>query len=285
MTTRTSIEKLIADEANSMTGSVNTILREIRGVGVHVDIEASTITSIMTRSMEKGLGRAGSSTDITTAFNTFKTAFIREMAESLQALTPNRGLTSSQMQTLLRRLEDSMSNHFTTIGQHISTGWVAGDTAIQAARTGGATPEAIQVMTDQFREFFRHIVFGNMNMLPFLRNIGSWIGGLMIADWGLSSVRDLAEMALITVHTQDPVIISPLFFRGEPFVAGLEGINKKEGEDLGFLGIMRGKFQDAVSAIGRAIHDPFVSAYHEASLEEVRRLGISQGQRGFPNLP
>lgn len=103
-----------------------------------------------------------------------------------------------------------------------------------------------------------------LNPQPFfLRNIAR-IGAKFLGYYGarelLNYVWESVDMLCVNTVLADSVVISPLFFRGEPYVAGLDGIEKKEAEKAGLFTILRARFGAISDAIYYGIRDPFVEA-------------------------
>lgn len=104
------------------------------------------------------------------------------------------------------------------------------------------------------------ILFGNVSIGKTIGKSIFHIGTLSTINWGVESVRDIVDMWLINTETQDNVVLTPLFFRGEPFIAGVEGITKKEGERVGLVGIMTARFGDVLEAAHHSLTDDIAKA-------------------------
>ena len=106
-----------------------------------------------------------------------------------------------------------------------------------------------------------------------------WIGTkYLLADYLLESGRDLAELALTVKSTADSVTLAPMWFRGEPFLAGLEGMTKLEGDEAGLNDILKARWEN----IGEGFKHTFDS-YEELLYQarsEIRDAGIAGEIRG-----
>jgi len=108
------------------------------------------------------------------------------------------------------------------------------------------------------------------------------IGG-SIAYEAFSAAASAIELYMFIRETADKIVLSPLMFRGEPFMAGLEGVTKQDGEQAGFAGIMVSRFTDVVEAFGDRLSSPVLSALVE--LEKMKRgtvRDIGGGNRPGP---
>ncbi len=81
---------------------------------------------------------------------------------------------------------------------------------------------------------------------------------------------EFVDWALINSALADSVTITPLFVRGQPFVAGLEGVTKKDGEDTGFFGIMEARLKSMFDAVSYAFGDKVTSIYIETAQDIAR---------------
>lgn len=79
--------------------------------------------------------------------------------------------------------------------------------------------------------------------------------------------KRFGELALLTRYTSDTITLAPLLFRGEPFISGLEGVTKKDGEDVGFLDIMKSRFESAFTGAIHNMTDPWQNALFELTRE------------------
>lgn len=66
----------------------------------------------------------------------------------------------------------------------------------------------------------------------------------LIADSFISPVHDLTEMYLVTTTTADTLVMSPMWFRGEPFIAGLDGMDKTDAANAGLTDIFKARMSD-----------------------------------------
>lgn len=79
-----------------------------------------------------------------------------------------------------------------------------------------------------------------------------------------NTAKEVSELALTSGLTADNITISPLFFRGNPYVAGLDGINKKEGEEAGLYDIIKSRLGSAFKGIYHGMTDTPEELYYEA---------------------
>jgi len=132
------------------------------------------------------------------------------------------------------------------------------------------TDSAEKIMQGYQKECYRRS-FGFLRFIQ--RNAGRLLAtgialGTVVEAWGLA--KRFAEMTLLTRYTADKITIAPLMFRGEPFMAGLEGVEKKDGEDAGFIDIMKARFQSTFDGAIHNVQDPFQQALFELT-RELRR--------------
>ena len=97
---------------------------------------------------------------------------------------------------------------------------------------------------------------------------------ILNAAWVIPSVssiygvgKQFFELKFLTEYTADKIVLAPLMFRGEPFVAGLTGVDKKDGEDAGFTDIMKARFQTTFEGLTHVLTDPYSEAMHTLSTE------------------
>jgi hypothetical protein len=62
--------------------------------------------------------------------------------------------------------------------------------------------------------------------------------------------------------------MSPLYFRGEPFVCGLDGVTKQDGEEAGLYDIFAARFSALKDAIGYSISEPIIEMFHRYSTHQ-----------------
>ena len=90
-------------------------------------------------------------------------------------------------------------------------------------------------------------------------------------NWAYDSVKGFAELYLLTEYTADRVTLAPMWFRGEPLVSGLEGITKKDSEDVGFFGIMGQRLGLMKEGITHSISDPWLNAMYRVKIAALRQ--------------
>lgn len=103
------------------------------------------------------------------------------------------------------------------------------------------------------------------------KTIGKFgMAGLGI-NWAYDSVKNFSELYLLTEYTADRVTLAPMWFRGEPLVSGLEGITKKDSEDVGFFGIMGQRLGLMKEGITHSISDPWLNAMYRVKIAALRQ--------------
>ena len=105
------------------------------------------------------------------------------------------------------------------------------------------------------------------SIISHLKKIAGFAIGYATVDWLTDTTRVFGEMLLLDLKTADNLVISPLFFRGEPLVAGLDGIEKLDGEHISNWDIMKSRFGDLVDVMGSAVTDTISQAYFDAAIE------------------
>ena len=104
-----------------------------------------------------------------------------------------------------------------------------------------------QMVRDSY-EIASYVTFSYRGLTSMVKRYANFLAGYSVAQWGLQNTKDLIEMWCVTTETQDNVVLSPIYFRGEPFLAGVDSMDKGDGRQMGMLDIMYARFSDILTA-------------------------------------
>lgn len=155
----------------------------------------------------------------------------------------------------------------------------------QGLRRSGMTGQELRQAVGElqgYRQAISDTVQGRATgMTSLLRNIVRTASTYFLKSLALRSLFEVSrwwvDFYLVNQMTADNVVISPLMFRGEPFVAGLEGMTKGEARDIStdyFGTIMNARFADTFEMI-KHIGDPIAEGRYRAAMA-LMRSGPSQ---------
>jgi hypothetical protein len=122
-----------------------------------------------------------------------------------------------------------------------------------------------------------NIIGRKSSIIKHLKSIAGFATGYAVADWLTDTTRVFGEMMLIDQKTADNIVISPIFFRGEPLVAGLDGVEKIDGEHASNWDILTSRFGDTIDIMGYSVSDPISQQYFNAAVEFDRLTERSTG--------
>ena len=146
------------------------------------------------------------------------------------------------------------------------------ENVMQVTGKGSAITEAEFI--DVIRDVTANVFTPEPFFLRSLASLGLQLFGLYTSKEIFSYVREMFDMMLVNKVLADSVVLSPLFFRGEPFVAGLDGITKKDGEEAGLMDIYTARFQSLTEALKYGVSDPITEALLKVANEQ-RKLNQS----------
>ena len=114
--------------------------------------------------------------------------------------------------------------------------------------------ESLKILTE-------NVAFTGKSVWNELGGIGLRAGktgfGYLMASELIDTMREIADLKLKNELTAHNVTITPLFFRGEPFVSNLDGMDKQDGERAGLIDIIRTRSGQAMRGLVSAVNDPY----------------------------
>jgi len=94
-------------------------------------------------------------------------------------------------------------------------------------------------------------------------------------DFAIEEIRALGETILINQMTADNLVIAPMFFRGEPMIAGLEGMNKSFGKDVSTFDPLKARFTDLKETLIHSYTDDITQVIFDFGVEWARKSNES----------
>jgi hypothetical protein len=140
-----------------------------------------------------------------------------------------------------------------------------------------ANKHVSQMVRDSY-EIARYVSFNYWGISDLIKWYGNLLAGYSIAKWGLQNTKDLVEMWCVTTETQDNVVLSPIYFRGEPFLAGVDSMNKEDGRRMGMVDIMTARFSDILTAGIDSLTSPMADSLNKYLQQEYAlksRIGMN----------
>jgi len=121
--------------------------------------------------------------------------------------------------------------------------------------------------TQQIADKLTDSLMSQRSIIQILKDVAKAYTIYFGADWAIKSVRSFGETILVNQKTADNLIIAPVFFRGEPMVAGLDGMNKTFAKDVSYWNVLSARFSDLTEAVKHAATDDIQQLLWEANIE------------------
>jgi len=191
---------------------------------------------------------------------------------------------NARIRSLMNRVTQARVNATAHIGSLDPSTYPSSITSMIANRRGMSNPRqhALNIANKIMDGYRDECMFRSSRILRFMRNnarlvIGGGIA-LMTAGSLYSIGKQFGELAFLTKYTADRITLAPMMFRGEPFVSGLEGVVKKDGEDSGLADILGARFESTFQGLVHSVSDPYQNALFELTreLERVDRQRRNQ---------
>jgi len=179
-------------------------------------------------------------------------------------------ITATELITSIDNIKTKLSTEitnidksFTNLYRHINE-YTPPKEVIAAVK--GVPPAEV---TSEARSFLNLLIYDSTSLtkqfqIAKLLKIGVWyLGGSAIMD----TISEIGDLWLYNTLTSNAVSITPLFYRGNPFVAGLDGMDKIDGENAGLYDIIKTRVSAAWRGIGEALLDDTQEIINDVLIE------------------
>ena len=102
-----------------------------------------------------------------------------------------------------------------------------------------------------------------------IKSVGGFAAGYSLIDWMIDSGKEISEAYLLMSQTQNAITVSPLWFRGEPYLAGLDGMTKTDGKDAGITDILKSRFDGMLEGLSYSA-DSYRDLYYQSQVEYLK---------------
>jgi len=252
--------------------AIRNILHEITPTEQHARLSDQAIRTIMERTMKSTLNAFQTNRSSSRSLRNLRELFIVNAMDEILASRAMRNVTITRGSDQWKKLQITIEEMVPLEG---AASFISGTRNTNALRrviennTGisSADKSAMLRELDALSDYFLYDI----------STVGKWMklftGGAlayMTADWTLDTGRDIIDIYLTTGMGSNNITITPLFFRGEPFIAGLEGMTKKDGERAGFADVMKARFSNLVEGVSHAFTDPVLDEVYRFRMERSR---------------
>jgi hypothetical protein len=147
--------------------------------------------------------------------------------------------------------------------------------AIVSSSVKGSSVDRTKALADAY-DAAKYITLNNWGIAEMIKRQSKLLMGMGGLNWAIHQGKDLIEMCCVQKETQDNIVLGPLTFRGEPFLAGVEGMNKDDGRRMGIMGILHARFSDIITMGYDSAMSPLAESwnlYIQERARSLRRLG------------
>ena len=135
----------------------------------------------------------------------------------------------------------------------------------------------------EFDKMFTNLVETIFDPKPFFKEslfkAATFLMNVWLFKESVQFAREFFNMIMVNRVLADSVVLSPLYFRGEPFVCGLDGVTKEDGEKAGLYDIFTARLSALKDAIGYSISEPIIEMFIDiAHMQEEMRRNVSTRQ-------
>jgi hypothetical protein len=197
--------------------------------------------------------------------NDFASVVVNNIEDELRLVCERNAVPEEETAKILAEVRKTLKSHYASPEINVSDDFVRmrkyiDELDVSDLKVGKHSSEEVKKALVEMAD---DMSFSQGSLRSLIGRVAKYGFGALAGMATVDTVIDIAEFIMINKVTADNITICPLMFRGEPYVAGVDGMTKQDVADLGMYDILKARFSGLGSAINHAFMDDWDSMIYD----------------------